>query len=164
MNPNDSFYTVMLRLAQYEYFPVRISKGSPIPGVTTFAWVQEYTREQPDDDTGTYDAIPSRRNSTDTELFLTQAEADAIVMAPEQFMTPEQKKLFTDRHRDWELVVTEYKPQLPTIYASRATSTASRYVRRRYWPKCRRKTGRCSYSIAARKQSRNISPRNRQDL
>lgn len=116
MNPNDSVYTAVLRLAQYEYHPIR----TPQAGQTSFAWVKEYSDDRMDDDAdGTYrDAMPTTRNFNDHDLFLTENEVNELIMAPESFMSLDQKKVFKDRFRDWELVVTEYKPQMPTIYDS----------------------------------------------
>lgn len=115
MNQNESIYTAMLRLAQYEYYPIRVSKTSPVPQAQTFVWMREYTSPeiQPNNND---DALPAIRNFQDHDLFLTEHEVQELIMAPEHFMTQDQKKIFKDRFREWELVVTEYKPQLPTIY------------------------------------------------
>lgn len=115
MNSNESIYTAMLRLAQYEYYPIRVSKTSPVPQAQTFVWMREYTSPeiQPNNND---DALPAIRNFQDHDLFLTEREVQELIMAPEQYMTQDQKKVFKDRFRDWEIVVTEYKPQLPTIY------------------------------------------------
>ena len=116
MNSNESIFTAMLRLAQYEYYPIRVSKTSPIPQAQTFAWVMEWDSPEIRPNNDNDDALPTIRNFNDPDLFLTEREVQELIMAPEQYMTPEQKKVFKDRFRDWELVVTEYKPQLPTIY------------------------------------------------
>lgn len=76
---------------------------------------QGYVEDNDPNGDHTYER-PIIRSFEDKDLFLTENEVQELIIEPEKFMNSEQKRVFKDRFRDWEIIVTEYKPQLPTIY------------------------------------------------
>ena len=129
MTNNSSIFTATLRLSATTYHPVRVAKTGLIAGLTSFVWKKEYEVEDEDKD-GTYDARSSSRNFQERDLWLTEEEANELIMVPEAYMTEDMKSVFKSQHRNWELFVTEYKPQQAKVYTHADTDGKRKALRK----------------------------------
>lgn len=116
INNNESFYSVMLRVNSINYYPKRVPKSGPIPGLTTYEWQKEYFEDDDPNGDHTYERTMQTNFKDVKELLFTQEEVNDFIMSPEAFMSENLKTAFKGFPKNWELYVTEYRPQPAKVY------------------------------------------------